>query len=118
MPSNVVDCNSPTANMYGCEPCPQCGSRYRCVFQATPDVINCDDCGYKEPVAESANARAEEVVSIPKSLLQRICGMVYATRGEQSRCNFITDDEYGKLVSLRHSGHDSIETVLTALSGK
>lgn len=60
----------------------------------------------------------EEKISVPKDLLNRICGMVYATRGEQSRLNYITTAEYGKLVSLRHSGHDSIETVLTALGGK
>ena len=60
----------------------------------------------------------EETISVPKDLLNRICGMVYATRGEQHRLDFVTDAEYAKLVSLRHSGHDSIDTVLTALSGK
>lgn len=60
---------------------------------------------------------AEEVkISVPRDLLNRICGMVYATRGEQHRLNYVTDDEYGKLVGLRHGGHDSIETVLTALN--
>lgn len=48
--------NSPTANMYGCEPCPKCGSKYRCVFAKTPDRIDCDDCGYVEK-AESSNQR-------------------------------------------------------------
>ena len=61
---------------------------------------------------------SEEQVSVPKDILNRICGMVYATRCEQHRLNFVTDDEYAKLVSLRHSGHDSIDTVLTALVGK
>jgi hypothetical protein len=60
----------------------------------------------------------EETISIPKFLLDRICGMVYATRGEQSRLDYITDKEYGELVRLRHSGHGAIETVLTALGGK
>jgi hypothetical protein len=27
--ARVVDQSSPTANMYGCEPCPKCQSRYR-----------------------------------------------------------------------------------------
>jgi hypothetical protein len=51
-PSNVIDYNSPTANMYGCEPCPQCDSKYRCVFQANPDQIDCDNCGFKEKRAK------------------------------------------------------------------
>ena len=55
-------------------------------------------------------------ISVPNELLNRICGMVYATRAEQSRLGYITDDEYGKFVILRHSGHDSIDTVLTALA--
>ena len=59
----------------------------------------------------------EEKIGVPKSLLNRICGMVYATRGEQHRMNYVTDDEYASLVILRHSGHDSIETVLMALGG-
>lgn len=57
-----------------------------------------------------------ETVPVEKSILHRICGMVYATRGEQHRMNFVTDKEYAELVRLRHSGHDSIDTVLTALS--
>ena len=63
-------------------------------------------------------AKEEEQISVPKDLLSRICGMVYATRGEQHRLDYVTDAEYAKLVSLRHSGHDSIDTVLTALSGE
>jgi hypothetical protein len=49
--SSVVDVNSPTANMYGCEPCPKCGSKYRCVFQDKPDTIDCD-CGWQEQITE------------------------------------------------------------------
>ena len=48
--SAIVDTDSPTANMYGCEPCPKCGSKYRCVFQDKPKVIQCDDCGHQEPI--------------------------------------------------------------------
>lgn len=59
-----------------------------------------------------------EKIGVPKDVLHRICGMVYATRGEQHRLGYITDEEYGKLVSLRHGGHDSIDTVLTALGSK
>jgi len=43
--SNFVDCSSETANMYGCEPCPKCKSKFRCSFSA---VIVCDDCGFEE----------------------------------------------------------------------
>jgi hypothetical protein len=48
--SAIVDVNSPTANMYGCEPCPRCGSRFRCVWQARPNLIECDECGLKERI--------------------------------------------------------------------
>lgn len=51
-PTNVVDFRSDTANMYGCEPCPKCKSKFRCVFGATPEQIDCDDCGYAEPIAK------------------------------------------------------------------
>ena len=50
--SSVVDFYSPTANMYGCEPCPQCGRKYRCVFNEKPDTIQCDDCGYQELITK------------------------------------------------------------------
>ncbi len=52
MPSNVISYDSYTANMYGCEPCPKCKSKFRCVFAATPKQIDCDDCGFIEPIAE------------------------------------------------------------------
>jgi hypothetical protein len=55
--SSIIDDNSPTANMYGCEPCPKCGSKYRCVMAATPDTIDCDDCGHSEKVTENRNAQ-------------------------------------------------------------
>jgi len=53
--SGIVDCNSPTANMYGCEPCPKCKSKYRVVMAATPNTIDCDDCGFKQSVTEDRN---------------------------------------------------------------
>jgi hypothetical protein len=46
--SKVVSLDSKTANMYGCEPCPKCGSKYRCIFNEKPNLIQCDDCGYNE----------------------------------------------------------------------
>ncbi len=52
-PSNVVDFMSNTANMYGCEPCPKCKSRYRAAFKKKdgPHMIECDDCGYAEKLS-------------------------------------------------------------------
>lgn len=57
-------------------------------------------------------------ISLPRDLIERLCQMVYATRGEQRRLNFIDDHEYAELVRLRHSNRTSIETVLTALGKK
>lgn len=51
--SSEVDYNSPTANMYGCEPCPKCGSKYRCVFQDKPTTIDCGDCGFQEEITKA-----------------------------------------------------------------
>ena len=53
--SNVVDIYEPTANMYGCQPCPQCGSKYRAVFNEKPDTIQCDDCGFEEKIKGEPN---------------------------------------------------------------
>jgi hypothetical protein len=36
-------------NMYGCTPCPRCRMPYRCTFKKEPDVVVCDDCGFREP---------------------------------------------------------------------
>ena len=44
------DLHSPTANMYGFEPCPKCGDKYRCSFQNNPGQVECDACGYNEPI--------------------------------------------------------------------
>lgn len=49
--SAQIDTESPTANMYGCEPCPRCNSKYRAAFEMENSMrlrIECDDCGYKE----------------------------------------------------------------------
>jgi ribosomal protein L37AE/L43A len=34
-------------NMFGCLPCPKCGSKFRWPTQS--GVIVCDDCGFTEP---------------------------------------------------------------------
>lgn len=50
--SNVVSFTDKNANMYGCQPCPKCGEKYRAPFRAPPHrtgyVIACDDCGFSE----------------------------------------------------------------------
>jgi len=48
MKTNIVDINSPTANMYGCEPCPKCKGEYR-VAWVKSGMIECDECSFKEP---------------------------------------------------------------------
>ena len=49
--TNRVNLSSPTANMFGIEPCPKCGSQFRWMpYQAGPLVIHCDDCGLDEVV--------------------------------------------------------------------
>lgn len=49
-----VDWESPTANMYGCEPCPKCGSEFRASYRTSRlakvlkhPVIECN-CGFVE----------------------------------------------------------------------
>jgi hypothetical protein len=49
-PSNVIDFYSDTANMYGIEPCPKCGSEFRCMYNQRPNDIQCDGCGYSEEI--------------------------------------------------------------------
>lgn len=47
-----ITTRDPANNMYGCPPCPQCGSAYRAPYgSVTAKVLSveCDDCGYKEP---------------------------------------------------------------------
>ena len=42
-------------NMFGAQPCPKCGSKFRAPYTATapnPDdrgMLTCDDCGFREP---------------------------------------------------------------------
>jgi YspA, cpYpsA-related SLOG family len=50
--TGLVDINSSTANMYGCQPCPRCGSTKRCVFCAEREHITCDDCQFMEPITQ------------------------------------------------------------------
>ena len=48
-----VDMNDPRANMFGCLPCPKCGSEYR-ILSSERSVIECDDCGLDEPITHDA----------------------------------------------------------------
>ena len=59
--STDVSDASPTANMYGCEPCPKCGSKYRCVFNEKPNLIQCDDCGENEMATVVYGERIDDV---------------------------------------------------------
>ncbi len=45
-------------NMYGCLPCPKCGSVYR-YPTIVPPVIQCDDCGFQEPHNSKVDINAE-----------------------------------------------------------
>jgi len=50
--TGIVDTSQQGANMYGCLPCPKCGSEYRWPQKGGPnyaEVIVCDDCGFEEP---------------------------------------------------------------------
>jgi len=37
-------------NLYGCTPCPRCGSRCRAVFVGDKDRVRCYECDYRERV--------------------------------------------------------------------
>lgn len=52
--SNIVDlsCLTEGSNMYGCQPCPKCGSKYRVMYNDAEGLIRCDDCGFNEPGIE------------------------------------------------------------------
>ena len=52
IPSGFVNTSAPNANMYGCQPCPKCRSEYR--FPMTDHTVQCDDCGFSEPIAEGS----------------------------------------------------------------
>ncbi len=48
----VIDESDPAANMYGCLPCPKCGSRFRWPnHNETRTGLNvvCDECGLVQP---------------------------------------------------------------------
>lgn len=47
-----IDLASPTANMFGVQPCPKCKSQYRYPMLTIPPVIRCDDCGLDEVVED------------------------------------------------------------------
>lgn len=49
-PSNVVDVTDPARNLFGCSPCPECGSEFR---EPREGVIHCYDCGEREDVLPS-----------------------------------------------------------------
>lgn len=62
--SGRIDLSSPTANMFGIEPCPRCGSEYR-VPEGDDYMINCHDCGFSEPeVSERADARRARIAEL------------------------------------------------------
>lgn len=46
-----LDVHNPNNNLYGCAPCPKCGSRTRWPTQKIhpnkPQTILCDSCGYE-----------------------------------------------------------------------
>lgn len=48
---NSVNPDDPLTNMYGCYPCPMCGSKYRYPWERL-EVIACDDCGDKSPIVK------------------------------------------------------------------
>ena len=49
--SSIVDYENPKANMYGCLPCPKCGSKHRAVFGSKRfPRIECDECRFHEKV--------------------------------------------------------------------
>lgn len=53
-PSGKIDLESPTANMFGIQPCPKCKQPYR-YLPKQPDgklIIRCDDCGLEEAADE------------------------------------------------------------------
>lgn len=57
--AQIVDWHDPTANLYGCHPCPRCGEvRDRAAFKRPHGmIIECAACGDHRPVR--ANSPAE-----------------------------------------------------------
>jgi DNA-directed RNA polymerase subunit RPC12/RpoP len=50
----IVDLGQEDANMFGCTPCPKCGSEYR--WPEIDALLNCDNCGFREPYRVRASA--------------------------------------------------------------
>ena len=59
----VIDINDERANMYGCLPCPKCGSLYRWPNQQL--IIFCDDCKQVE-VGEVKSPNASDQATASK----------------------------------------------------
>ena len=47
-------------NMYGFTPCPKCRREQRCEFNDKPGVVQCDDCGFDEPVVKKPIPKEED----------------------------------------------------------
>jgi hypothetical protein len=48
---HIIDYEHADANMYGCQPCPHCGSTKRATWPGKSQDsyrIECDDCGFKQ----------------------------------------------------------------------
>lgn len=60
MATNVIDWSDPNANMYGCQDCPKCESKYRASYNRPDGTVKimCD-CGFVEP-AEFADEEERE----------------------------------------------------------
>jgi predicted RNA-binding Zn-ribbon protein involved in translation (DUF1610 family) len=49
----IVNHDDADANMYGCYPCPKCGSVYRASYDREEGLmVECDDCGLTETATD------------------------------------------------------------------
>lgn len=72
--SGRVDNYALGANMYGCMPCPKCGSKYRAAYRKTI-TVDCDDCGFKELAVFADDEKHEGCSNCGvHSLVDCICG--------------------------------------------
>lgn len=46
--TNVLDLSNGKANMYGCQPCPKCSSKYRVPYKRNGNLVIECDCGFNE----------------------------------------------------------------------
>lgn len=57
----MTEPEKPERNMYGCEPCPNCGSLFRWpsnpASKVDPNVIFCGDCSHREPITDENRPR-------------------------------------------------------------